>query len=81
MPKHNRIFIQPAYVVKLLSQNDFDGFNNRQLYACPAERDLAMLGTKETHSVCPKFNRYNFLSHYTQFTITTFKTRNENFSV
>ena len=25
--------IQPAYAVKLLSQDDFDGFNDRQLYA------------------------------------------------
>ena len=33
-------FIQPAYVVKLLSQDDFDGFNYRQLYVCPAERDV-----------------------------------------
>ena len=33
-------FIQPAYVVKLLSQDDFDGFNDRQLYVCPAERDV-----------------------------------------
>lgn len=33
-------FIQPAYVVKLLSQDDFDGFNARQLYVCPAERDV-----------------------------------------
>jgi len=33
-------FIQPAYVVKLLSQDDFDGFNDRQLYVCPVERDV-----------------------------------------
>ena len=33
-------FIQPAYVVKLQAQDDFDGFNNRQLYVCPAERDV-----------------------------------------
>lgn len=33
-------FIQPAYVVKLLAQDDFDGFNDRQLYVCPAERDV-----------------------------------------
>ena len=33
-------FIQPVYVVKLLSQDDFDGFNGRQLYVCPAERDV-----------------------------------------
>ena len=33
-------FIQPAYVVKLLSQDDFDGFNDRQLYVCPAESDV-----------------------------------------
>jgi len=33
-------FIQPAYVVKLLTQDDFDGFNDRQLYVCPAERDV-----------------------------------------
>ena len=32
-------FIQPAYVVKILSQHDFDGFNDRQLYVCLAERD------------------------------------------
>lgn len=33
-------FIQPAYVVKLLAQDDFDDFNDRLLYVCPAERDL-----------------------------------------
>ena len=33
-------FIQPAHVVKLLAQDDFDGFNDRQLYVCPAERDV-----------------------------------------
>ena len=35
-------FIQPAYVVKLLSQDDFDGFNDRQLYVWPAEARLTM---------------------------------------
>ena len=33
-------FIQPAYVVKLLSQDDLDGYNERQLCVCPAERDV-----------------------------------------
>jgi hypothetical protein len=33
-------FIQPAYVVKMLSQDDYDGFNDRQLYVCPKERDV-----------------------------------------
>lgn len=33
-------FIQPAYVVKLLAQDDFDDFNDRLLYVCPAECDL-----------------------------------------
>ena len=48
-------FIQPAYVVKILAQDDFSGFNNRQLYVCPAERavdydDLVPLN----HSSHPK---------------------------
>ena len=33
-------FIQPAYVVKLLSQDDFDGFNDHQLCVCSVERDV-----------------------------------------
>ena len=35
-------FIQPAYVVKLLSQDGFDGVNDRQLYnyVCLVERDV-----------------------------------------
>ena len=33
-------FIQPAYVVKMLSQDDYDGYNDRQLYVCPEERDV-----------------------------------------
>ena len=36
-------FIQPAYVVKLLSQDDFDGFNDRQLHVCPVERDQLVM--------------------------------------
>lgn len=31
------VFIQPAYVVKLLAQDDFDGFNDWQLYVCLPE--------------------------------------------
>ena len=33
-------FIQPAYIVKLLSQDDYDDFNDQQLYVCPAEHDV-----------------------------------------
>lgn len=33
-------FIQPTYVVKLFSQDGFDGFNDWQLYVCLVERDV-----------------------------------------
>lgn len=33
-------FIQPAYVVKMMALDDFDGFNDRQLFICPKERDV-----------------------------------------
>ena len=39
LPQHYR-FIQPVYVVKMMALDDFDGFNDRQLFICPKERDV-----------------------------------------
>jgi hypothetical protein len=32
--------LRTLYVVKMLPQDDYDGFNDRQLYVCPKERDV-----------------------------------------
>ena len=33
-------FIQPVYIVKMMALDDFDGFNDQQLFICPKERDV-----------------------------------------
>lgn len=33
-------FVQPDVIVMLLNGNDYDGFCDRQIFVCPAERDL-----------------------------------------
>lgn len=33
-------FIQPAYVVKMMALDDFDGFNDQQLFICPKEKNV-----------------------------------------
>lgn len=35
-------FIQPAFVEKMLMSNDADGFNDRQLFAFPPQRDVLL---------------------------------------
>ena len=49
-------FAQPEVVINLLNGNDYDGFNDRQFFVCPADRDVDFDDLTPVPATIPNFS-------------------------